>query len=61
VAQAQPGSSTRSEAAPVPVIGFVGGFIRNDDFQHLEVEMLGGSRQLTATVLLRNVPAKGQL
>jgi DNA-directed RNA polymerase specialized sigma24 family protein len=39
MAQAQLGFSTRSEAVPVPVIGFVGGFIRDDDFQHSEVKI----------------------
>jgi hypothetical protein len=46
VAQAQLPSSTRSEAAPVLVIGFVGGFVRSDDFHHSDLQL---ARQLQAT------------
>jgi DNA-directed RNA polymerase specialized sigma24 family protein len=46
VAQAQLPSSTRSEAAPVLVIGFVGGFVRTDDFHHSDLQL---ARQLQAT------------
>jgi hypothetical protein len=46
VAQAQLPSSTRSEAAPVLVIGFMSGFIRTDHFHHSEVKI---ARQLQAT------------
>ena len=46
VAQAQLPSSTRSEAAPVLVIGFTGGFLRTDDFHHSDVQL---ALQLQAT------------
>jgi hypothetical protein len=46
VAQAQLPSSTRSEAAPVLVIGFMGGFVRTDDFHHSDVQL---ARQLQVT------------
>jgi hypothetical protein len=45
-AQAQPPSSSRSEAASVLVIGFMGGFVRTDDFHNSDVQL---ARQLQAT------------
>jgi len=47
VAQAQLPSSIRSEAAPVLVIGFVGGVVPTDDFHHSDVQL--ARRQLQAT------------
>jgi hypothetical protein len=44
VAQAQLPSSIRSEAAPVLVIGFMGGFVRTDDFHHSEFKLRSSSR-----------------
>ena len=38
-AQAQLPSSTRSEAASVLVVGFVGGIVRTDDFHHSDVQL----------------------
>jgi hypothetical protein len=46
VAQAQLPASTRSEAAPVLVIGLMDGFVRTDDVHHAEVQI---ARQLQAT------------
>jgi hypothetical protein len=46
VAQAQLPSSIRSEAASVLVIGFMGGFVRTDDFHNSDVQL---ARQLQAT------------
>lgn len=39
VAQAQLPPSTRSEAALMLVIGFMGGFVRTDDFHHSDVQL----------------------
>jgi DNA-directed RNA polymerase specialized sigma24 family protein len=46
VAQAQLPSSTRSETAPVLVIGFMGGFVRTTDLRHSEAQI---ARKLQAT------------
>ena len=46
MAQAQLPSSTRSDAAPVLVIGFMGGYVRTDDFHHSAVQI---ARQPHAT------------
>jgi hypothetical protein len=60
-AQAQLPSSTRSEAAPVLVIGFMGGFVRTDDSTTWTFNLRGSSKQLKATMLLRNIQAERQL
>ena len=38
-AAAQPIASSANSSAPVIVVGFVGGFVRNDDIRHSEVQL----------------------